>query len=61
MFKNPTHFMVYLFYHPEEAPLPIVLEKEKGTRANTIIKLAKKFDVSVAENVRLTQILHNAV
>ncbi|ACQ68789.1 EscU/YscU/HrcU family type III secretion system export apparatus switch protein [Candidatus Williamhamiltonella defendens] len=59
--KNPTHFAVCLFYHPEEAPLPIVLEKGKGTRAQTIIKLAEKFDVPVVENVRLAQMLHNEV
>ncbi len=49
MIKNPTYSAVYLFYHPEEAPLPIVFEKGKGTRANTIIKLAEKFDVSVVK------------
>lgn len=59
--KNPVHYAVCLFYHPEKAPLPVVLEKGRDSRAKSIIKLAEKFGVPVVENVRLAQMLHNEV
>lgn len=30
--RNPTHFAVCLIYHPEETPLPIVIEKVMTSR-----------------------------
>ncbi|EFL91889.1 type III secretion system apparatus protein [Candidatus Regiella insecticola LSR1] len=59
--RNPTHFAVCLFYHPEEAPLPIVLEKGHHEMAKTIIKMAERAGVPVIENVALARALYRDV
>ncbi|WP_342222053.1 EscU/YscU/HrcU family type III secretion system export apparatus switch protein [Candidatus Fukatsuia endosymbiont of Tuberolachnus salignus] len=59
--RNPTHFAVCLFYHPEEAPLPVVIEKGHAEVARTIIRLAEQMEVPVVENVSLARALHSDV
>jgi type III secretion protein U len=59
--RNPTHFAVCLFYHPDDAPLPIVIEKGDGERATLIIKLAEQQGIPVVENIALARALHRDV
>lgn len=59
--RNPTHFAVCLFYHPDDAPLPIVIEKGKGERAALIVKLAEQQGIPVVENIMLARALHRDV
>ncbi|EOI6457136.1 TPA: EscU/YscU/HrcU family type III secretion system export apparatus switch protein [Yersinia enterocolitica] len=59
--RNPTHFAVCLFYHPDDAPLPMVIEKGKGERAALIIKLAEQQGIPIVENIALARVLHRDV
>ena len=59
--RNPTHFAVCLFYHPDDAPLPIVIEKGKGERAALIIALAERQGIPIVENIALARALHRDV
>ncbi|QDW35015.1 EscU/YscU/HrcU family type III secretion system export apparatus switch protein [Yersinia sp. KBS0713] len=59
--RNPTHFAVCLLYHPEDAPLPVVIEKGHGERAALIIKLAEQQGTPVVENIALARALHHGV
>ncbi|CNK61401.1 EscU/YscU/HrcU family type III secretion system export apparatus switch protein [Yersinia aleksiciae] len=59
--RNPTHFAVCLFYHPEDAPLPLVIEKGQGERAALIITLAEQQGIPVVENIALARALHQGV
>ncbi len=59
--RNPTHFAVCLFYHADDAPLPVVIEKGAGERAALIIKLAEQQGVPVIENITLARALHRDV
>ncbi|QHB31020.1 EscU/YscU/HrcU family type III secretion system export apparatus switch protein [Yersinia canariae] len=59
--RNPTHFAVCLFYHPDDAPLPVVIEKGKGERAALIIKLAEQQGIPIVENIAVARALHRDV
>ncbi|ATM88309.1 MULTISPECIES: EscU/YscU/HrcU family type III secretion system export apparatus switch protein [Yersinia] len=59
--RNPTHFAVCLFYHAEDAPLPVVIEKGEGEKAALIIKLAEQHGIPVVENIALARVLHHGV
>lgn len=59
--RNPTHFAVCLFYHPDDAPLPMVIEKGKGERAALIIALAERQGIPIVENIALARALHRDV
>ncbi|MDR5019618.1 EscU/YscU/HrcU family type III secretion system export apparatus switch protein [Yersinia rochesterensis] len=59
--RNPTHFAVCLFYHPDDAPLPVVIEKGKDERAALIIKLAQQQGIPIVENIALARALHRDV
>ncbi|CNI25448.1 EscU/YscU/HrcU family type III secretion system export apparatus switch protein [Yersinia pekkanenii] len=59
--RNPTHFAVCLFYHPDDAPLPVVIEKGHGERAALIVKLAEQQGIPVVENIALARALHRNV
>ncbi|CNK66201.1 type III secretion protein%2C YscU/HrpY family [Yersinia frederiksenii] len=59
--RNPTHFAVCLFYHPDDAPLPVVIEKGQGERAALMIKLAEQQGIPIVENITLARALHRDV
>lgn len=59
--RNPTHFAVCLVYHPEETPLPVVIEKGHGEQAVLIIKLAEQQGIPLVENIALARALHRDV
>lgn len=55
---NPTHIAVALWYEEGTTPLPIVLAKGEGARAERIKKLALDYDVPVLQNIPLARALH---
>lgn len=59
--RNPTHFAVCLFYHADDAPLPVVIEKGHGEQAALIIALAEEQGIPVVENIALARALHRDV
>ncbi|CFU83174.1 EscU/YscU/HrcU family type III secretion system export apparatus switch protein [Yersinia pseudotuberculosis] len=59
--RNPTHFAVCLIYHPEETPLPIVIEKGHDEQAALIVSLAEQSGIPVVENIALARALHRDV
>jgi type III secretion protein U len=44
---NPTHIGIVIIYYPSKWKLPITLYKSKGYSAQTLFKVAKKYDVPV--------------
>ncbi|RYX93964.1 MAG: EscU/YscU/HrcU family type III secretion system export apparatus switch protein [Comamonadaceae bacterium] len=55
---NPTHFAVALWYEDGKTPLPVVLAKGEGARAERIKKIALEYEVPVLENVPLARALY---
>ena len=55
---NPTHFAVALFYHPENAPVPMVLAKGKDEIAQAMIARAHQFNIPVIRHVWLARTLY---
>ncbi|MGL4601396.1 MAG: EscU/YscU/HrcU family type III secretion system export apparatus switch protein [Plesiomonas sp.] len=56
--RNPAHIAVCLFYHPEEAPIPKVLEKGIDLYAGKIVSIATAFNVPQVENITLARDLY---
>lgn len=54
---NPTHLAVSLFYDATEAPVPLVLDKGAGLRAQAIISEARRQNIPVVRHIPLARAL----
>lgn len=59
--RNPTHIAVCLAYHPQDIPIPRVLEKGAAGQAAQIVMLAQQVAVPVVENIPLARTLFHDV
>ncbi|CAJ0994000.1 EscU/YscU/HrcU family type III secretion system export apparatus switch protein [Sodalis praecaptivus] len=59
--RNPTHIAICLGYHPQEMPVPRVLDKGMAGRAGQIVDLAQRAAVPVVENIPLARALFQHV
>ena len=59
--RNPTHIAVCLYYNPDEAPIPIVLDKAQEHMALHTVELAEKHSIPLIENVPLARALYHQV
>lgn len=59
--RNPTHIAICLYYHPEQAPIPVVLEKGIDLSATKIISIATNFNIPLVENITLARELYGTV
>lgn len=59
--RNPTHIAICLGYHPQDMPIPQVLEKGENHRAALIIALAEQESIPVVENIPLARKLFREV
>ncbi len=57
---NPTHCAVAITYKAEKTPLPVIVAKAEGTRAQRIIEIAKKASVPIMQNIPLARGLYEA-
>jgi len=53
--RNPTHYAVAIRHHKVETPMPVVLAKGTGEKAEKIIELAHYYDIPILENVSLAR------
>jgi type III secretion protein U len=56
---NPTHFAVALRFHPDEAPLPVVLARGADTTAHLMIKIGREAGIPVVRSPRLARALYS--
>jgi type III secretion protein U len=56
---NPTHFAVALRYHPDEAPLPVVMARGADEGAHAMIAMAREAGIPIIRCVWLARTLYS--
>lgn len=56
---NPTHFAVALRYHPDEAPLPVVMARGADAAAQAMINAAREAGIPIIRSIWLARTLYS--
>ncbi len=57
---NPTHLAIGVYFDFETAPIPMVSVKHRGKMALEVFKLARKNNIPIIRNKRLTQSIYKS-
>ncbi len=57
---NPTHLAIGVYFDFETAPIPMVSVKHSGKMALEVFKLARKNNIPIIRNKRLTRAIYKS-